>query len=604
MQIKEMASKATIQSFLNCYIRETNNVLHMDVSEIDNQDLIRLGCRGVYKISLDKQRLEIIAPLEYISLTDRHIFKLPIYYRPIGTKDLNELDYITMITILCREISLSYKKSVDIDELMLRVILSKKNIELIIKQRIDEIDSVYKPNRNFIESEQSLLLGHLLHPTPKSRQGMTDSEQLIYSPEVKGSFQLDYFRAHSSLIYESSSLAESATSLIKDELTRDTSVSKEFKEVYCGNDDYSLIPMHPLQSQYLLKKQKVQDWINNGLLEYLGPVGSEYSPTSSVRTLYNINSKFMYKFSLNIKITNSLRTNHLKELERGVEVSQLLNTELGDWLTNESPNFHIIQDPAFITLMDEDEEIGFEVMLRENLFTPGQDTNVTLLAGLTQDHVMGKNNYLYNIISGISQRESRSIEEVSIDWFTKYLEISLKPILTLYLKHGIALEAHQQNSLVKLEKGYPSDFYYRDNQGYYYCESMSMYLKKLYPELSKKSHTICSDAIADERIGYYFLFNHLFGLINAFGTSGLINEEILLEQLRATLVSLKPFNRESSKVIDNFMEKKILPCKANLMTRFYDMDELVGKLENQSVYVNVRNPLKYMEGAVDYAIKQ
>ena len=40
----------------------------------------------------------------------------------------------------------------------------------------------------------------------------------------------------------------------------------------------------------------------------------------------------------------------------------------------------------------------------------------------------------------------------------------------------------------------------------------------------------------------------------------------------------------------------MLPCKANFLTRVHDMDELVGSLETQSVYVNVENPLYEFAG--------
>ncbi|GAA3331875.1 hypothetical protein GCM10020331_090150 [Ectobacillus funiculus] len=41
----------------------------------------------------------------------------------------------------------------------------------------------------------------------------------------------------------------------------------------------------------------------------------------------------------------------------------------------------------------------------------------------------------------------------------------------------------------------------------------------------KKSDTVCEDAIAEERFRYYVCFNHLFGLINAFGVNRLIDEK-------------------------------------------------------------------------------
>lgn len=40
----------------------------------------------------------------------------------------------------------------------------------------------------FLAAEQALVLGHPLHPTPKSREGLSEAEARLYSPELRGSF--------------------------------------------------------------------------------------------------------------------------------------------------------------------------------------------------------------------------------------------------------------------------------------------------------------------------------------------------------------------------------------------------------------------------------
>jgi siderophore synthetase component len=39
------------------------------------------------------------------------------------------------------------------------------------------------------------------------------------------------------------------------------------------------------------------------------------------------------------------------------------------------------------------------------------------------------------------------------------------------------------------------------------------------------------------------------------------------------------------------LESPVLRCKANLLTRMHGLDELVGPVDTQSVYVTVANPL-------------
>ncbi|MCF6429883.1 ferric iron reductase [Leisingera sp. MMG025] len=59
----------------------------------------------------------------------------------------------------------------------------------------------------------------------------------------------------------------------------------------------------------------------------------------------------------------------------------------------------------------------------------------------------------------------------------------LDPVLDLYDRYGIALEAHQQNSLLDLSTGLPSCAYYRDNQGYYITQDAFPRLSALEPSL-------------------------------------------------------------------------------------------------------------------------
>ncbi|WP_309545178.1 IucA/IucC family protein, partial [Halobacillus trueperi] len=341
----------------------------------------------------------------------------------------------------------------------------------------------------------------------------------------------------------------------------------------------------PLQVPVVLKDPEVQGYLDSGDIKHLGPAGVRFTATSSFRTLYSESSRFMYKFSVPVKITNSLRANQPKELARGVEVSRLLDTELGEQMKKHHPNFHMMKDPASINLRLTNETSGFEVSLRENPFYD-DDEQVTLVAGLVQDHAYGGQSRISAIIRSIAESEGISVEEVSLDWFDKYLSISLEPILWLNHTYGVALEAHQQNSVVRLEQGYPSKFYYRDNQGYYFSRSKADQLTELLPSLNSKSDTICEDDVADERLRYYFFFNHLYGLINGFGVSRLVDEEKLIDLLRSRLMEHLP-----SSLVQSLLEESKLPCKANLLTRLYDMDELVGPMEAQSVYTAVANPL-------------
>ncbi|MVP01933.1 IucA/IucC family siderophore biosynthesis protein [Paenibacillus sp. N10] len=678
-----------MQSFLNCYLRETGS------GEWVSADEIGLGTKDketvIYtKVDLPLQGVVIAAGVRYKSPTGRHVFAFPVYYRTGAGQKWVEADYVTLAVILVKELSLQLRAAETlegtsteafpqaasgaasegaseaaleaaleaaseaapaletasaaeappvgvvtaaarhsaVDELILRLIQSTRNIESFVSSRQDDTEALYGFDTDFIEAEQSLLFGHLIHPTPKSRQGIPEEEQALYSPELKGEFQLHYFRAHRSIVREDSAWSESASELVKAGLRDDPSVPPAFMEDFCGSvhkqagggypgeangltseagtdsasdaespaaDDYSLIPVHPLQARWLLTRPEVQRHMEAGLLQDMGQLGQPYAATSSLRTVYHPESRFMFKFSVQVKVTNSLRVNLFKELERGVEVQRLLLTDLGR-VRNLFPGFDITCDPAYLTLrLGQEDESGFEVVLRDNQFrqtaASSEAQNATLVAGLVQDALPGQQTRIARIIRELSAREGRSTEEVSTDWFRRYLDISLRPMVWLYLTYGVALEAHQQNSVVQLKEGYPERFRYRDNQGYYFCRSTRPLLDNLLPGIGEKSQTVCEDAVADERFRYYLIYNHMFGLINGFGAAGLIDERVLLAELRAALEAFLPQDREPSVFLRSLLNSEKLPCKANLLTRLYDMDELVGAMDTQSIYCLVDNPL-------------
>ncbi|MGG4264685.1 IucA/IucC family protein [Peribacillus simplex] len=589
MNGKQIAERATMQSFLNCYFRETGNC---SLEETKNwPDLEGTIPDSLLVSNLLSQDIALLVPLKYWSETGRHIFTFPIYYQN-ASKQVRELNYVTMVSIVSNELLNEQGRTDSEDELMLRVILSSQNIQRYVEARAEDADALQSPDFTYIEAEQSLLFGHLFHPTPKSKQGISEKEEWIYSPELKGEFQLHYFLAEPSIVIQDSSETRSASEIIKRELAGDLEISSEFRDMYCQKESrYSIIPAHPLQAKVLIEKEEVKRLIEEGTLIYVGPLGKKFTATSSFRTVYSATSRYMYKFSVPVKITNSLRANLQKELDRGVEIAKLIDSKVGDALKEQHPSFRIIKDPAYLTIKTTEQESGFDVDIRENPFYENNE-QASLIAGLCQDNAYGAPSRLGAIIRKLSAEENRSTEEVSKDWFNTYLSMTLKPMLWLFEVYGIVLEAHQQNSIIQLQDGYPSTFYYRDNQGYYYCESKVDRLLKILPELSEKSFTICSDEVAEERLQYYFFFNHLLGLINSFGTEGLVSEKTLLqlvqEQLETT--SRESGNEGLNRVVSRLLHARELSCKANLLTRFHDMDELVGSLETQSVYTTIENP--------------
>jgi siderophore synthetase component len=592
---KQIAEQAAIQNLLNCYLREVDSGerLSMDAraGNTAREILDRVGANDFIRCSLSRQGIQLIASLRYWSPTGRHLFHFPLYYQPVEQTELLKLDYVRLADLIVKELAESAGGKGDQDEFLFRVIQSCGNVQQFVQQRRRD-SKLYAFTSSFIQTEQALVFGHPMHPTPKSRQRFSKEDLLAYSPELTNSFSLHYFRAHRSIVQEASALSQTATASIKMELQSDPEIDEEFKRTYCSLDEYSLLPVHPWQANFLLRQPTVQQLVHQGRLQSLGSQGRPYQPTSSIRTVYHSDATFMFKLSLNIKITNSLRASLWRELQRGIEVCRILESPIGKHLRQRFPYFHVIRDPAYITVkLNDEQESAFAAILRENPFQTAPSADVTSLAALCQDAMGDEGSRLAQIVHRLANQERRSTLQVSLDWFRRYLNITLEPLLWLYFTYGITVSAHQQNTILQLQAGYPAHFFFRDNQDYYYNRSFQAALDRILPGIGQESQTMCEDTVIEERLVYYFFINNLFGLINAFGVARLVDEHLLLTELRMALERLAAIDQWSSPLLKNLLFNPKLRCKANLLTRFRDLDEVTGTVATQPVFSDIDNPL-------------
>lgn len=461
----------------------------------------------------------------------------------------------------------------------------------------------------FLEAEQALVLGHPLHPAPKSRQGLTDEECRTYSPEVRAAFPLHWIAVHESVLACDSAWTERGRTVPAARLAARLAGDALASRLPAGTVP---LPLHPWQARRLSHRPGVARLFADGLLHDMGEAGDVWHPTSSVRTVARPGGPAMLKLSLGVPITNSRRENLRKELLRGLEVHRLLRSGLGAQWRAVHPGFDIVRDPAWLGVDGPDGQPlpGLDTVVRHNPFGPSDDA--VCLAGLTAEHPWPGaapgtlRSRLAEVVEGLAARTDRPVTTVATEWFLRYLDAVVEPVLWLDAHAGIALEAHQQNTLVLLdEAGWPAGGRYRDNQGYYFRESRREALRQRLPGagLGEGSDSFVDDAVVDERFAYYLGINNLLGLIGAFGVQRLADERVLLAAARQFLrrTARGGGAGTAGRSVDGggpasalpalLLESPTLRCKANLLTRLHGMDELVGPVDTQSVYVTVANPL-------------
>ncbi|MGW7820937.1 IucA/IucC family protein [Streptomyces puniciscabiei] len=588
------AQAAAVENLLRCWVRETN---------------LAAPTSGTLLLPLPASGTSLLVPVRYWSPTGSHRFGPP---RLAGAPDTApDVDAVTLAALLAREASgdtasasraqaSGAAASHDDGELVARVADSLRRTATFIRDRREHPTDA--PDL-FLSAEQALLLGHPLHPTPKSREGLTEAETRLYSPELRGSFPLHWMAVAPSLLATDSAWTERGRPVPAGHLTRRLAEAD-----LPLPDGHAALPLHPWQARELHHREPVAALLGSGLLRDLGPLGTGWHPTSSVRTVHRSGAPAMLKLSLGLRITNSRRENLRKELHRGVEVHRLLRAGLFKQWKAVHPGFDIVRDPAWLAVDDPDglPVPGLDVVIRHNPFVPTD--NVGCVAGLVSPRPVpepaGSNSSAENVnrpmrsrlaelVARLAARTGRPAGAVAAEWFLRYLEQVVRPVLWLDSEAGIALEAHQQNTLLVLDgQGWPSGGYYRDNQGYYFRESRRADLDARLPGIGEHSDTFVSDEVTDERFAYYLAINNVLGLIGAFGSQRLADERLLLAAFRRFLsdVATGP-NALRTSLPRRLLDSPVLRCKANLLTRLHGLDELVGPVDTQSVYVTIANPL-------------
>nr|WP_308309654.1 IucA/IucC family protein [Streptomyces sp. CHD11] len=591
------AEAAATENLLRCWVRETG---------------VRAPRGAILGLPLPASGTALLVPVLYWSPTGRHRFGPP--YLADAPDPAPPVDAVLLAALLGREMagpvlrpagSGTDGQAARTDagraaagsgvgaagsgtDLVARVADSVRRVALFLTDRRARTED--HPDL-FLAAEQALVLGHPLHPDPKSRDGLRDAEARRYSPEVRGSFPLRWMAVAPSLLATDSAWTERGRPVTAPDLT-----ARLAGPGLPLPDGCAALPLHPWQLRHLRGHPQAAALLEAGLLRDLGSHGEPWHPTSSVRTVHRTGAPAMLKLSLTLRITNSRRENLRKELHRGAEVHRLLRTGLAQAWRAAHPGFDIVRDPAWIAVdgPDGDPVPGLDVVIRHNPFGPHDD--VACVAGLASPRPRAggpMRSRLAELITRLATRTGRPHGTVAAEWFLRYLEHVVRPVLRLDGAAGIALEAHQQNTLVLLDAdGWPAGGRYRDNQGYYFRASRRRELDARLPGIGEHSDTFVPDSVADERFAYYLGINNVLGLIGALGSERLADEGLLLAAFRRFLTGVSAGPAQSHGTLPALLlDSPTLRCKANLLTRVRGLDELVGPVDTQSVYVTIANPL-------------
>lgn len=584
MNLRELSLRHSASCFFNSLFREW---FDYSITESPAAVSVKTGCKQSLTIPLANGEM-VYLPLTRNSLMGRHQYHSLFF---VGHGDvLTEMSFMAVADKLVKHLTTVFPNSVGNDAVFMeRLNNSVENIELALGFRKPDLENIYAQPMNFQQAEQGLMIGHNFHPYPKMREGFDEADYRQYSPEMAGSFALSWFLAKPEILANEKAQKFAVEQWTMDVFMKDFADSKEAAAKLKAG--YVPFPAHPWQKQHLLKNKAVQAYLASGDLVDLGAAQKPWYPTTSLRSIYAPHSPYMMKFSLTLRLTNSIRHLTLVEVVRGLQVYDVFMTAKAQEFSRKHPQFHVVFEPAFMALKDTAGEILTDsiVVCRENPFTENNHEEAVVLSTLAQDNPLGGENLIQKAIRKESAKTHRSLDEIAQQWFARYLEVAVKPLVHAQANYGILLGAHQQNLILSLKANFPEKAYFRDCQGTGYSHfGFSLYGKDV-ASLQIENGNILDDK-GNILFAYYLMINSTFNVIAAIAADGWVREEELVRDLRNFLQSIRASNPQDTSCLNYLLDQPEIWHKGNFTCSLQNLNENTTA-NPLSIYNLIKNPI-------------
>jgi siderophore synthetase component len=580
-----IAVQAAVTRLINTYLRETEQALDEASLFADLQNRQR-----VRALKLPNTARSLLITFLYYSEAGHHRFEFPLYEKT--AQSLDTITEMEAVSLILREVAAMDKERDTVDyrlqEMKAQVLNSIVNTARFNEPSTRLTSPVWEA-APFLRSEQSLLFGHPFHPTPKSADGFSEEDSERYAPEMRASFALHYWAVPE----------EAATSSWLDlpegremeawwkdherQLLQYYFESVENLESVQGLEDiegaggknaagqnYRLLPLHPWQASYLLKRPEVRSRMDSGEWKDLGQCGPLFYPTSSVRTMWSPEARCFYKLPIQVGITNYVRTNNQEQLRRSMDAARLWS-KCAPQIVSDS--FDVLNEYGFVSLQDEALGACCAVLFRENRPMFAEEANWQVVAALLEDE-------------GGDTEALATASRSPVEWIRAYTETVLEPVLACYADYGISLEAHVQNSVILLVDGMPTRYVVRDMEGISVSRTAAERHNWIGTLVSESSPVLYDEQIAWQRLLYYTVTNHMGHTVAVVARlSGLEERSLWREVVAALEAAALRRTAAFGRSLKRLLSEEGLPAKTNLLSRFRQQGEVPG-------YVAIRNPLR------------
>ena len=520
------------------------------------------------------------------SKTHQHNFSSTLVYKN-ENQVYEEIDFLTFIQKTCLYWISSQSPTDQQDLFISRVKNSMDESSNMLKEKWNDFQKLFSNDQSTFEQTEGLLpFGHYAHPYPKLQEKVDNSIDCRFHQPTEIIWCLvekDILSINHAKTFQKAEVINEIMNLF----------GKDYKKLTDSiPENYIPYPIHSYQWEVLKNSKneydenEIQNYINQKKI--LISHKSIWYPTTSTRALYSPQKKWMLKFSLSLRITNSIRVLQTEEVKRGMQLTDVLNTEKGKEVKSKIKNHHfkILEEPFFFALKKANShEIIKEsiVVFRENPFLEKETSHFSLVT-LNQTHPITNKTLLATYLNKLHQTPEL--------WFESYLTNVLQPILSLQAEYGVYLGAHQQNIIVSLNSsGLIANAYYRDCQGTGYNE---LFYTTFYQNTSE-SKNVLTTIFANQLIKYYFFINSTLGTIKSLCNQNKKLEEklilrtiLFLDSYRSQLIKQENKIYDLS-LLDELLNENEITIKNNFICCLQNINE--NTIENPLlIYRKIKNP--------------
>jgi len=574
LQFETAATDVAAQCFLNALMRETQDWQIVPAASHPQYPQLNIPLSPTQAIRI---------ALRHTSPTQHHQYLFPAYLHQQDDGAGVALSMEQLVTLLLEKPAIKGELSDEaVARFRQRVLESHDNTRQAIDVRLDWPSLRDKP-LNFAQAEQGLLVGHAFHPAPKSHEPFNEQQARRYLPDFAASFPLRWFAVDKRYL-----CGDSLNLTLQQRLQRFAAESAPQLLAHF-TDDVWLLPMHPWQADHLLTQTWCQDLAAQGLLSDPGEAGERWLPTSSSRSLYSAGNRDMIKFSLSVRLTNSVRTLSVKEVKRGIRLARLAQTPRWQELQARYPTFRVMQEDGWAGLRSADGTVQEESLmaLRDNLLFDQPHSQTNVLVTLTQAAPDGGDSLLAAAVRRLATRLNLPLQQAAHAWLDAYCQQVLLPLFSTEADYGLVLLAHQQNILVEMQQDLPIGMLYRDCQG-------SGFTRDATPWLEEIGEADAENRFSEQQLlryfPYYLLVNSSLAVTAALAAAGFDTEESLMARVRDALSGLRD-TAKNTLCLDYVLDSSHWNCKGNFFCYLHDHNENTI-VDPAVIYFDFVNPLR------------